>query len=100
MRAADVKFVADVTRGDLDSWSVGEVICNHARELRAAAIVMAPHGKGRMKEFFVGRCAAPGSTGASSLVSSELKKRKIAAGVDATTRPPVRPPDPFHSIPF
>jgi hypothetical protein len=56
-----------VTRGDTNNWSVGEIVCNHAKMLKATAVVMAPHGKGRMKEFFVGsvcnhclhRCEAP-----------------------------------------
>ena len=29
-----------------DTWSVGEVICDHAERLGATAIVMAPHGRG------------------------------------------------------
>ena len=63
----NVKHVVDVTRGDTNNWSVGEIVCNHAKMLKATAVVMAPHGKGRMKEFFVGsvcnhclhRCEAP-----------------------------------------
>lgn len=62
-----VKHVVDVTRGDTNNWSVGEIVCNHAKMLRASCVVMAPHGKGRVKEFFVGsvcnhclhRCEAP-----------------------------------------
>ena len=49
-----VKHVVDVTRGDTNNWSVGEIVCNHAKMLRASCVVMAPHGKGRVKEFFVG----------------------------------------------
>ena len=67
LQKAGVKFVIDVTRGDTNNWSVGEIVCNHAKMLKATAVVMAPHGKGRMKEFFVGsvcnhclhRCEAP-----------------------------------------
>ena len=67
LKKAGVKFVIDVTRGDTNNWSVGEIVCNHAKMLKATAVVMAPHGKGRMKEFFVGsvcnhclhRCEAP-----------------------------------------
>lgn len=63
----NVKHVVDVTRGDTNNWSVGEIVCNHAKMLRASCVVMAPHGKGRVKEFFVGsvcnhclhRCEAP-----------------------------------------
>ena len=62
-----VKYVVDVTRGDTNNWSVGEIVCNHAKMLRASCVVMASHGKGRVKEFFVGsvcnhclhRCEAP-----------------------------------------
>ena len=62
-----VKHVVDVTRGDTNNWSVGEIVCNHAKMLHASCVVMAPHGKGRVKEFFVGsvcnhclhRCEAP-----------------------------------------
>lgn len=62
-----VKHVVDVTRGDTNNWSVGEIVCNHAKMLRASCVVMASHGKGRVKEFFVGsvcnhclhRCEAP-----------------------------------------
>ena len=67
LQKAGVKFVIDVTRGDTNNWSVGEIVCNHAKMLKATTVVMAPHGKGRMKEFFVGsvcnhclhRCEAP-----------------------------------------
>ena len=54
LQKAGVKFVIDVTRGDTNNWSVGEIVCNHAKMLKPVAVVMAPHGKGRMKEFFVG----------------------------------------------
>jgi hypothetical protein len=51
---AVVRFVLDVRRSNLDTWSVGEVICDHAERLGATAIVMAPHGRGRLREWFVG----------------------------------------------
>ena len=54
LRRRDVRFVVEVARGNLDTWSVGEVVCERAEELGAAAIVMAPHGRGRVKEWFVG----------------------------------------------
>lgn len=54
LRRRDVRFVVEVARGNLDTWSVGEVVCERAEELCAAAIVMAPHGRGRVKEWFVG----------------------------------------------
>ena len=49
-----IRFVVDVRRSNLDTWSVGEVICDHAERLGATAIVMAPHGRGRLREWFVG----------------------------------------------
>lgn len=45
LRERGVKFVLDITRGSLDTWSVGEVICNTAEHLGASAVVMAPHGR-------------------------------------------------------
>ena len=48
------RFVVDVRRSNLDNWSVGEVICDHAERIGATAIVMAPHGRGRLREWFVG----------------------------------------------
>ena len=33
---------------------MGEVICDHAERVGATAIVMAPHGRGRLREWFVG----------------------------------------------
>jgi len=54
LRERGVTFVMDVTRGDMSNWSIGEVVCNTAEQLGAAAVVMAPHGKGRLKECFMG----------------------------------------------
>ena len=48
------KFVLDIRRGDLSTCSVVELICDHAERVKATAIVMAPHGKGRVREFFIG----------------------------------------------
>ena len=48
------RFVVDVRRSNLDNWSVGEVICDHAERMGATAIVMAPHSRGRLREWFVG----------------------------------------------
>ena len=35
----NVKHVVDVTRGDTNNWSVGEIVCNHAKMLRASCVV-------------------------------------------------------------
>ena len=48
------RFVVETRRSNLDTWSVGEVICDHAERVGATAIVMAPHGRGRLREWFVG----------------------------------------------
>ena len=48
------QFVVETRRSNLDTWSVGEVICDHAERVGATAIVMAPHGRGRLREWFVG----------------------------------------------
>ena len=48
------RFVVETRRSNLDTWSVGEVICDHAERMGATAIVMAPHGRGRLREWFVG----------------------------------------------
>ncbi len=48
------QFVVETRRSNLDNWSVGEVICDHAERVGATAIVMAPHGRGRLREWFVG----------------------------------------------
>lgn len=41
-------------QSEVDTESVGHVLCKKADELDAVAIVMASHNKGRMAEFFLG----------------------------------------------
>jgi nucleotide-binding universal stress UspA family protein len=41
-------------QSEVDTESVGHVLCKKAEELDAAAIVMACHSKGRVAEFFLG----------------------------------------------
>lgn len=41
-------------QSEVDTESVGHVLCKKADELEAVAIVMASHNKGRMAEFFLG----------------------------------------------
>ena len=84
----NVKHVVDVTRGDTNNWSVGEIVCNHAKMLRASCVVMAPHGKGRVREFFVGsvcnhcvhRCEAPLVLVRPERVDADGKAKETSAG--------------------
>lgn len=46
-------FVLHV-QSEVDTESVGHVLCKKADELDAVAICMATHNKGRMAEFFLG----------------------------------------------
>jgi len=67
LSASQVPFTTDVVAYETDTSSVGEIICERATEQRAAAVIMASHGKGRVKEFFIGsvtnyclhRCKVP-----------------------------------------
>lgn len=43
-----------VLQSEVDTESVGHVLCKKAEELDAICIVMASHNKGRMAEFFLG----------------------------------------------
>ena len=54
LRRRGVRFVVEVARGNLDTRSIGEVVCERAEELGATAIVMAPHERGRVREWVVG----------------------------------------------
>lgn len=45
---------AAAPQSEVDTESVGHVLCKKADELEAVAIVMASHNKGRMAEFFLG----------------------------------------------
>jgi nucleotide-binding universal stress UspA family protein len=46
--------VVHIIKSEVDTESVGHVLCKKADELEAVAIVMASHNKGRMAEFFLG----------------------------------------------
>lgn len=53
--SADVKApVVHIIKSEVDTESVGHVLCKKADELDAVAICMASHNKGRMAEFFLG----------------------------------------------
>lgn len=54
LSASKVPFITDVVAYETDTSSVGEVVCEKAVEVDAAAVIMASHGKGRLKEFFIG----------------------------------------------
>lgn len=52
---ANVKApVVHIIKSEVDTESVGHVLCKKADELDAVAICMATHNKGRMAEFFLG----------------------------------------------
>eukprot|EP00878_Enallax_costatus_P017120 GHUV01017975.1.p1 GENE.GHUV01017975.1~~GHUV01017975.1.p1 ORF type:complete len:161 (+),score=47.40 GHUV01017975.1:79-561(+) len=46
--------VVHIIKSEVDTESVGHVLCKKAEELDAVGIVMASHNKGRMAEFFLG----------------------------------------------
>ncbi|KAF8056769.1 PHOS34 [Scenedesmus sp. PABB004] len=46
--------VVHIVKSEVDTESVGHVLCKKAEELDTAAIVMASHNKGRVAEFFLG----------------------------------------------
>jgi len=46
--------VVHIIKSEVDTESVGHVLCKKADELHAACMVMASHNKGRMVEFFLG----------------------------------------------
>jgi len=41
-------------QGEVDTDSIGNVICRKAREVDAAAVVMASHTRSKLTEFFLG----------------------------------------------
>ena len=49
-----VPYHVSILRGADDAESVGQMICEKADELRAVAIIMAAHNKGRLVRFIVG----------------------------------------------
>ncbi|KAG2438368.1 hypothetical protein HYH02_010823 [Chlamydomonas schloesseri] len=54
LKAKDVPYQVELVRFATDNESIGAVICKRAEQLQAAAVVMAKHNKGAIKEFFVG----------------------------------------------
>eukprot|EP00879_Flechtneria_rotunda_P003575 GHRR01003809.1.p1 GENE.GHRR01003809.1~~GHRR01003809.1.p1 ORF type:complete len:175 (+),score=39.74 GHRR01003809.1:47-526(+) len=46
--------IVHIIKSEVDTESVGHVLCKKAEELDAAAICMASHNKGRMAQFFLG----------------------------------------------
>ena len=49
-----IPYHVSILRGADDAESVGQMICEKADELRAVAIIMAAHNKGRLVRFIVG----------------------------------------------
>jgi nucleotide-binding universal stress UspA family protein len=54
LSAKGVPYDAHLVRCDTSTDSIGQLVVNRAAALGAAAIVMAKHNKGVIKEFFVG----------------------------------------------
>jgi nucleotide-binding universal stress UspA family protein len=50
--------VVHVVKADVDTDSIGNVVCRKAGDLGAAALVMASHTKSRVQEFFLGSVTA------------------------------------------
>ena len=45
------------SQSEVDTDSIGNVLCKKAQDLKAVAIVMASHSKSSLQQFFLGRCA-------------------------------------------
>jgi nucleotide-binding universal stress UspA family protein len=41
-------------QSELDNDAIGHVVCQEAKQLEPAAVVLAKHHRGRMQEFFMG----------------------------------------------
>jgi nucleotide-binding universal stress UspA family protein len=54
IEAAGLRYTAEVVAYETDNTSVGEIVCERAAEMDAAAVIMASHGKSRIREFFIG----------------------------------------------
>lgn len=89
LRRADVRHVLDVSLGNIDNHSIGEIICDVAEKIGASAVVMAPHGKGRVREWFVGsvcnHCVHHANTPL-VIVRPEKKNKNDKGGNDARER--------------
>eukprot|EP00884_Botryococcus_braunii_P002094 jgi/Botrbrau1/11886/Bobra.126_2s0019.1 len=46
--------VVHVVRADVDTDSIGNVVCRKVDELKATALIMASHSKTKLQEFFLG----------------------------------------------
>ncbi|KAK9814802.1 hypothetical protein WJX72_011691 [[Myrmecia] bisecta] len=46
--------VVHIVKSEVDTDSIGNVICKKVLELNAAAVIMASHNKSRLQEFFLG----------------------------------------------
>ena len=59
--------VVHLVKAEVDADSIGSVVCRKAKDLGAAALVMASHTKSKLQEFFLGsvtnycchHCSAP-----------------------------------------
>jgi hypothetical protein len=51
-----VPYTVEVVRGCIDNDSIGALVCKRAEQLNAAALLLAKHQRGAVKEFFIGRC--------------------------------------------
>ncbi|KAK9917547.1 hypothetical protein WJX75_005646 [Coccomyxa subellipsoidea] len=54
LEASRVPYHVCIVRGETDTESVGQLICQKADELRASLVAMAAHNKGRLVRFIVG----------------------------------------------
>lgn len=51
---AQVPYHVCIVRGETDTESVGQLICQKADELHASLVAMSAHNKGRLVRFIVG----------------------------------------------
>lgn len=54
LEAAKVPYQVELVKFSTDNDSIGAIVCKRAEQLQAAAVVMAKHNKGAIKEFLVG----------------------------------------------
>lgn len=54
LNAAGMQYTAEIIAYETDNGSIGEIICERAIDSDATAVIMASHGKGRVREFFIG----------------------------------------------
>eukprot|EP01023_Acetabularia_acetabulum_P009686 TRINITY_DN14383_c0_g1_i14.p3 TRINITY_DN14383_c0_g1~~TRINITY_DN14383_c0_g1_i14.p3 ORF type:complete len:156 (+),score=26.14 TRINITY_DN14383_c0_g1_i14:551-1018(+) len=63
----NVQPIVHIIKSEVDTDSIGEVVCKKSEELQACAVVMAKHQKSKVTEFFLGsvtnycmhRCTRP-----------------------------------------